>query len=110
MLTGEERKLAWSNMLQSLKPLVVVMLKDPALEKDPVAEGKRVGALLWDHGVLEIARNRAQSHYSRTFKHFAKIAEQYGRKEHALFYRTISEQLQDPDQDEWVVVGNDDFM
>lgn len=96
-------------MLQSVSTLVKLMLRDPALERDPVAEGKRVGALLWDNGVLEVARHRAQNHYSRTFKNFAKGAERAGRSTHALFYRTVSDELKDPDQEEWVLVDDNDF-
>jgi hypothetical protein len=86
------------------------MLKDPTVETDPVAEGKRVGTLLWDYGIIEIARVRAQNHYTRTFFNFAKAAEKAGRVRHALFYKSVAEQIKDPDAEEWVVVDGEDLL
>lgn len=109
LLHGTARKTAWSSMIKVLSPLIRLMLKDPSIETDPVAEGKRVGGLLWEYGILEIARTRAQDHYSRTFLNFAKVAERCGRVRHGLFYRSVAEEIKDPDFDEWVVVEEEDF-
>lgn len=103
-LQGQERKQAYIRMVNSLSPLLRLMFSDPGVEKDPGAEGKRVGILLWDYGAIDVARVRARSSYSGTFARVGQLAEKDGRHRHALFYKSVSEQLKDPDEEEWVMV------
>ncbi|KAE8440456.1 hypothetical protein EG329_007588 [Mollisiaceae sp. DMI_Dod_QoI] len=103
-LSGQERKVAWSRMVKLLDPLMRLMLENPEVDKNPVVEGERVGILLWNHGALDIARTTAQSKYSGTFARVGELARNDGRLTHALFFEAISEQLKDPDEDEWILV------
>ncbi|CZR58770.1 uncharacterized protein PAC_08662 [Phialocephala subalpina] len=99
-LQGQERKQAYIRMVNSLGPLLRLMLSDPEVEKDPAAEGKRAGILLWNYGAIDVARICARSSYSGTFARIGQLAEKDGRHGHAQFYKSASEQLKDLDEED----------